>query len=110
MVIGSKRKHRKEVMGKLYLRDIGSHPERDLEITFFKDGELQFEADNGKYVHINIAREGVSELIKFLLEETQLTKRAADECPTCAGLGFVNDSRGRRGVDCSDCNGSGIRR
>lgn len=39
-----------------------------------------------------------------------LTKRAADECPTCAGLGFVNDSRGRRGVDCSDCNGSGIRR
>lgn len=39
-----------------------------------------------------------------------LTKRAADECPTCAGLGFVNDNRGRRGVDCSDCNGSGIRR
>lgn len=33
----------------------------------------------------------------------------ADECPTCAGLGFVNDDRGRRGVDCSDCNGSGIR-
>jgi hypothetical protein len=39
-----------------------------------------------------------------------LTPRAADECPTCAGLGFVNDNRGRRGVDCSDCNGSGIRR
>lgn len=39
-----------------------------------------------------------------------LTQRAADECPTCAGLGFVNDNRGRRGVDCSDCNGSGIRR
>ena len=39
-----------------------------------------------------------------------LTKRAADECPTCAGLGFVNDKRGRRGVDCADCNGSGIRR
>lgn len=38
------------------------------------------------------------------------TQRAADECPTCAGLGFVNDKRGRRGVDCSDCNGSGIRR
>ena len=34
----------------------------------------------------------------------------SDECPTCAGLGFVNDDRGRRGVDCSDCNGSGIRR
>lgn len=42
--------------------------------------------------------------------ESGLTKRAADECPTCAGLGFVNDNRGRRGVDCSDCNGSGIRR
>ena len=39
-----------------------------------------------------------------------LTPRAADECPTCAGLGFVNDNRGSRGVDCSDCNGSGIRR
>ena len=34
----------------------------------------------------------------------------SDECPTCTGLGFVNDDRGRRGVDCSDCNGSGIRR
>jgi len=43
-------------------------------------------------------------------KERLLTKRAADECPTCAGLGFVNDKRGRRGVDCSDCNGSGIRR
>jgi hypothetical protein len=42
--------------------------------------------------------------------ESGLTPRAADECPTCAGLGFVNDNRGRRGVDCSDCNGSGIRR
>lgn len=41
---------------------------------------------------------------------TRLIQRAADECPTCAGLGFVNDNRGRRGVDCSDCNGSGIRR
>ena len=48
----------------------------------------------------------------FPLEKTEsgLTQRAADECPTCAGLGFVNDNRGRRGVDCSDCNGSGIRR
>ena len=42
--------------------------------------------------------------------ESGLTPRAADECPTCAGLGFVNDKRGRRGVDCSDCNGSGVRR
>ena len=42
--------------------------------------------------------------------ERLLTQRAADECPTCAGLGFVNDKRGRRGVDCSDCNGSGVRR
>lgn len=56
-------------MSKLYLRDIGSHPERDLEITLFKDGELQFEADNGKYVHINITSEGVKELVNFLMEE-----------------------------------------
>ena len=41
-------------MSKLYLRDVGSHPERDLEVTLFPDGELQFEADNGKYVHVNI--------------------------------------------------------
>lgn len=93
MVIGSKRKHRKEFMGKLYLRDIGSHPERDLEITFFKDGELQFEADNGKYVHINIAREGVSELIKFLLEETQLTKHAPDVAKAAAQKGVLHKNR-----------------
>ena len=40
----------------------------------------------------------------------QPTPRAADECPACAGLGVVKDERGRLGVDCSDCNGSGIRR
>ena len=59
----------------------------------------------------------IAGVVSFLLlvlwfshKESHLTKRAADECPTCAGLGFVNDKRGRRGVDCSDCNGSGIRR
>lgn len=56
-------------MSKLFIRDIGSHPERDLEVTLFKDGELQFEADNGKYVHINIASEGVKELAAFLMKE-----------------------------------------
>lgn len=65
-------------MAKIFLRDVGSRPERDLEVTLFQDGELQFEADNGKYVHINITREGVSELIKFLLVEAQPTKRAPD--------------------------------
>ena len=65
-------------MAKLYLRDVGSHPERDLEVTLFPDGELQFEADNGKYVHINITRAGVKELLDFLLEEIRLTKRALD--------------------------------
>ena len=94
-------------MTKLYLRDVGSHPERDLEITLFKDGELQFEADNGKYVHINIARAGVETLLCFLLEELRPANGKADECPTCAGLGFVNDDRGRRGINCSDCNGTG---
>lgn len=94
-------------MGKLYLRDVGSYPERDLEITLFKDGELQFEADNGKYVHINITRAGVEELISFILEELHQKNGGADECPTCAGLGFVNDDRGRRGVDCPACNGTG---
>ena len=57
-------------MAKLYLRDVGSHPERDLEVTLFPDGELQFEADNGKYVHINIIMAGVKELLDFLLKET----------------------------------------
>ena len=59
-------------MSKIYLRDVGSHPERDLEVALFPDGELQFEADNGKYVHINIAREGVKELLDFLLDESGL--------------------------------------
>lgn len=61
-------------MPKLFLRDIGAHPERDLEVTLFKDGELQFEADNGKYVHINISRAGVKELIDFLQKEFQPQK------------------------------------
>lgn len=65
-------------MAKLYLRDVGSHPERDLEVTLFPDGELQFEADNGKYVHLNIAKAGVEELLKFLIKEIRPTKRAAD--------------------------------
>lgn len=65
-------------MSKLYLRDVGSHPERDLEVTLFPDGELQFEADNGKYVHLNIAKAGVEELLKFLIKEIRPTKRALD--------------------------------
>lgn len=65
-------------MAKLYLRDVGSHPERDLEVTLFPDGELQFEADNGKYVHINITSAGVKELLDFLLEEIRPTWRAVD--------------------------------
>ncbi len=65
-------------MAKLYLRDIGSHPERDLEVSLFPDGELQFEADNGKYVHINITRAGVKELLDFLLKEIRPTRRALD--------------------------------
>lgn len=59
-----------------------------------------------------IKLEGFTTLADWIESEAKRspTKRAADECPTCAGLGFVNDKRGRRGVDCSDCNGSGIRR
>ena len=63
---------------KLYLRDIGSHPERDLEVTLFPDGELQFEADNGKYVHINIAKDGVEE-IRILLNKRTTKKRIVFE-------------------------------
>ncbi len=70
-------------MAKLYLRDVGSHPERDLEVTLFPDGELQFEADNGKYVHVNITREGVKELLDFLLEEIRPTPRALDAAEAC---------------------------
>lgn len=65
-------------MSKIFLRDVGSHPERDLEVTLFPDGELQFEADNGKYVHINITSTGVKELLDFLLEEIRPTPRALD--------------------------------
>lgn len=61
-------------MAKLFLRDVGSYPRRDLEVTLFPDGELQFEADNGKYVHINIDRAGVQELLDFLLKEIQDVK------------------------------------
>ena len=65
-------------MSKLYLRDVGSHPERDLEVTLFPDGELQFEADNGKYVHLNISKAGVDELLDFLIEEIRPTLLAPD--------------------------------
>lgn len=65
-------------MSKIFLRDVGSHPERDLEVTLFPDGELQFEADNGKYVHINITSAGVKELLDFLLEEIRPTQREPD--------------------------------
>ena len=73
-------------MTKLYLRDVGSHPERDLEVTLFPDGELQFEADNGKYVHINIAKAGVEELLKFLVEESRPTKHAPDVVESTASV------------------------
>lgn len=59
---------------------------------------------------LNTANHKLMQIEDLAKRESGLTKRAADECPTCAGLGFVNDDRGRRGVDCSDCNGSGIRR
>ena len=65
-------------MSKIFLRDVGSHPERDLEVSLFPDGELQFEADNGKYVHINITRAGVKELLDFLLKEIRPTPLAPD--------------------------------
>lgn len=71
-------------MSKIFLRDVGSHPERDLEVSLFPDGELQFEADNGKYVHINITRAGVKELLDFLLKEIRPTPRALDgACESC---------------------------
>lgn len=61
-------------MAKLFLRDVGSYPERDLEVTLFKDGELQFESNIGKYVHINITREGARELLNFLEKEISKIK------------------------------------
>ena len=70
-------------MAKLFLRDVGSHPERDLEVSLFPDGELQFEADNGKYVHINITSAGVKELLDFLLEEIRPTQREPDGGKSC---------------------------
>lgn len=48
--------------------------------------------------------------VEWLEKQSIESPHETGECPTCAGLGFVNDDRGRRGVDCSDCNGSGIRR
>ena len=57
-------------MAKLFLRDVGSYPKRDLEVTLFPDGELQFEAGSErKYIHINIASADVQELLDFLLKE-----------------------------------------
>ena len=61
-------------MAKLFLRDIGSHPERDLEVTLFPDGELQFEANHGNYVHININKKSVAELVAWLIAEEQGVK------------------------------------
>ena len=70
-------------MPKLFLRDVGSRPGRPLEVTLFKDGELQFEADNGKYVHINIPRASVKELLDFLLEEIRPITEGIDETNVC---------------------------
>ena len=94
-------------MAKLYLRDVGSHPERDLEVSLFPDGELQFEADNGKYVHINITRAGVKELLDFLLKEIRPTPLALDVCPSCAGKGAYQI--GVFSETCSACHGTGKR-
>lgn len=94
-------------MAKLYLRDVGSHPERDLEVTLFEDGELQFEADNGKYVHINITSAGVKELLDFLIEEIRPTQRAADVCPACRGKRYVKI--GMYHEVCEICHGTGKR-
>ena len=76
-------------MTKLYLRDVGSHPERDLEVSLFPDGELQFEADNGKYVHINITRAGVKELLDFLLKEIRPTPLALDGATVCRQISHL---------------------
>ena len=76
-------------MSKLYLRDVGSHPERDLEVSLFPDGELQFEADNGKYVHINITRAGVKELLDFLLKEIRPTPLALDGSTVCRQISHL---------------------
>ena len=83
-------------MAKLYLRDVGSHPERDLEVSLFPDGELQFEADNGKYVHINITRAGVKELLDFLLKEIRPTPRALDGAKRTAQKGSISGKRSGR--------------
>ena len=68
---------------KLFLRDVGSHPERDLEVTLFPDGELQFEVHQLMYVHINISRDGVEELLNLLLEKLRPTPRALDAAEVC---------------------------
>ncbi len=94
-------------MSKIFLRDVGSHPERDLEVTLFPDGELQFESDNGKYVHINITSAGVKELLDFLLEEIRPTTRALDVCPSCAGKGIKQI--GAYAETCSACHRAGTR-
>ena len=94
-------------MSKIFLRDVGSHPERDLEVTFFPDGELQFEADNGKYVHINIAFAGVKELLDFLLEELRPPTRALDVCPWCDGKGIKQI--GVFAETCPACHKAGTR-
>ena len=103
-------------MAKLYLRDVGSHPERDLEVTLFPDGELQFEADNGKYVHLNIAKAGVEELLKFLIKEIRQTKDSAELAKrstqgvglqtetSCKNCGHSKSRHETAGGFCKHCN------
>ena len=65
---------------------------------------------NLEFNHRGYSQETLTALKEFADYVAAQPSVQADECPTCAGFGFVSDKRGRLGVDCSDCNGSGIRR
>jgi hypothetical protein len=48
---------------KIFLRNVGSFPPSDLEVKLFSDGEVEFYTRDG---HINIAKDGVVDLMAWL--------------------------------------------
>jgi hypothetical protein len=48
----------------LTLRDVGEIPTRNIRVTLFDDGELQFASEDGE--HFNFNKENVSKLTTWL--------------------------------------------
>jgi hypothetical protein len=54
----------------MILYNIGSIPKEMIEVTLFEDGELQFYSEEE---HVNLSKQDVLELLKFLNNSKTLT-------------------------------------